>query len=237
MVMNLFQRLIARAENYKPFKNLFMIGALICGGLVFLLIATLWPPSVPVGIQNTAGSPPGAELNKDFNLKKPNELPEHISVKEKKGELRISKKGAHGTVMKRDKGLVFGGRGFEVNGFASKSKLPLGEAFTRHMQREPARMIITVKENLDLTQKEIKPAKPLIFHSRPAGFFKTAKRLEIETDRKPARAPPFKPEFIPETKLLLSQGGESILLLGPAKNSIDLLEDEGLSFNRYHHLQ
>lgn len=244
--MNHFQKLIARAKEYKPAKNLFMIGGFVVGGLVFLLIATLWPSSAPVRTQNTAGAPSSSELkgvepeyygegilptDKDFNPFKKNELPRKISAIEKNGA------GAHVTVMKRDKGLVFGGRGFEATEFASKSGRPLREAFTRHLQRERPRMIITVKENLDLTQKEIKAAKPLIFHSRPAGFFKTAKRVENETDRIPARVPPFNPDFIPETKLLLSQGGESILLLGPAKNPIDLMENEDLSFKRYHQLR
>lgn len=139
---------------------------------------------------------------------------------EKRKKLKIPLADDSASVLVGEKQLVLGGRGFDIQGFASHSELPLEMNFGRRPLKEEPPAFSGEQEKLEPLKEDIRTGKVLIFHSRPTGYFSSAAALENEADVEPARTSALRAETLP--------------LLEPGKVSIDLLRgNETLNKDEY----
>lgn len=130
---------------------------------------------------------------------------------EKRKELKIPLGDDSAPVLVGEKQLVLGGRGFDVQGFASQSAMPL---LNTHLGRRPLKeeppAFSGEQEKLAPLKEDVRTGKVLIFHSRPTGYFSSAPPPpENEADVEPARTSALHAEPPP----LLETGKVSIDLL------------------------
>lgn len=128
------------------------------------------------------------------------------------------------TIRIQDKPLILGGRGFELRGFEEASRQKLFPGFYRIVSpplepdgREP-------KEKLDLSVEKLKENMELIFHTRTARFGKI--KFDLAEEEFETKVPPKKVSTVPaidETKILLSQPKDEMLILQPGEQTMDLL--------------
>lgn len=173
----------------------------------------------------------GYKTDKEYLALQRFELPPQ--KEEKKSEKKTGGKEELDTIRLREKILILGGKGSDIQGFKSKAKdsmnIDENSRLADPLPEEPPK-----KEHvkLDLKEDNIKNKRSLIFHQQGAGFFKTE-----EPDKKDviSKAAPLKTsptlERVPETKLLFSQGKDNQISLQPKEGKLDLLlGNEG--FNR-----
>lgn len=132
-----------------------------------------------------------------------------------------------GRFERREKNLVLGGKGFDIQGFNAQARENLNVDTTSRLMA-PVLPELPKKEpaHLDLEEGLIKDKRTLIFHDQGAGYFKSEK-IEIKEEKpkkpQPKVTAPSGLEIIPETKLRMSQGKDNQLTLSPNERGIDLL--------------
>lgn len=146
-------------------------------------------------------------------------------IKKKRAALLKKKKTSQFVAFRpRDKPIIFGGRGFELQGFEEASKLRLFPGFYRIIDPPLELEGPEKKETLDLSVEKLKEKKELIFHTRSARFGKIKFDLaEEEFEKKVPKKKVSMVTEISETQVLLSQPKDEMLLLQPAENEMDLL--------------
>ncbi len=125
---------------------------------------------------------------------------------------------------KQDRALVLAGKGFQIpdlRRFEPEPSLeinPFVHIKLRARPRGPGEPVDRLDPEFDQAARH----RVLIFRSRESAFYNVPVpqvRLEPPPEPPPARIP----EPVPETRLLLSDGGQTRLLLLPARKRLDLL--------------
>lgn len=146
---------------------------------------------------------------------------------ESEGRKRASESKIPETVHIRDRGLIFGGAGFEIKGFEEVSRGKLNTGFIAHLRPPPIPAAIEREpDRLDLKDEKMKSKKNLIFHPPLATSFRKEPLIpKTPPSRKPTREEerPVALSEIPETKVLLTEEPEGLLKLRPDKEGLDLL--------------
>lgn len=140
---------------------------------------------------------------------------------------------------RREKSLVLGGKGLDIQGFNTQARESLNvDPTSRLAMPLPPEPSKKESAHLDLNEGLIKDKRSLIFHDQGAGYFKSEKIEIKEENPKPPQpkvvTAPTGLEKIPETQLRISQGKDNQLTLSPNEKGIDLLMgNEDLSRKSY----
>lgn len=166
----------------------------------------------------------GYKTDKEYLALRRFELP--VPKEEKKVAKRAGEKEEPDTIGTREKILILGGRGSDIQGFRSKAKDSVSNVSNSHLEaplpEPPPKKEIP---RLDLKEDNVKNNRSLIFHQQGTGFFKAEepeKKDEVAKTAPPKSTSP-KHERVPETQLLFSQGKDNQLILRPKEGEIDLL--------------
>lgn len=166
----------------------------------------------------------GYKTDKEYMALRRFELPS--SKEEKKPEKRIGAKEEPDTIGTREKILVLGGKGSDIQSFRSKATdsmaIDINRRLIEPLPEEPPKK---ERPHLDLKEDNIKNKRSLIFHQQGSGFFKVEEPGKKDEVLKPAPPKATSPalERVPETQLLFSQSKDNQLILKPREGELDLL--------------
>lgn len=166
----------------------------------------------------------GYKTDKEYMALRRFELPS--SKEEKKPEKRGVEKEEPDTIGTREKILVLGGKGSDIQSFRSKATdsmdIDINRRLIEPLPEEPPKK---ERPHLDLKEDNIKNKRSLIFHQQGSGFFKVEEPGKKDEVSKPAPPKATSPalERVPETQLLFSQSKDNQLILKPREGELDLL--------------
>jgi hypothetical protein len=140
-----------------------------------------------------------------------------------KTSVRTNRQKVRATVTRGDKPLTLAGRGFDFKGLQPQSRAAGDVGFVHRLQKPFAKMESNPKDHLDLQLTQAKSSKDLIFHPSSPAFGKYNRQKKYIKDEKPENRKPQVLQDIPETKLLFTEADNSLLILRPGRESLDLL--------------
>jgi hypothetical protein len=136
---------------------------------------------------------------------------------------RSNRQKVRDTVVRSDKPLTLGGRGFDFRGRQLRSKAGRFANFRHRLQKPLPKMEPVPEDSLDLRFSQTKSRKDLIFHPVRQALGKYSRQKIYLKDKKPEEKNPQVLEDISETKLLLMEADNSLLILRRSRESLDLL--------------
>jgi len=127
------------------------------------------------------------------------------------------------TVAVVDKPLTLGGRGFDFKERRLQPQTARLGNFAHRLQKPFPKMEPIPEDHLDLQLIQTKSSKDLIFHPmRPALGKYNRQKIYLKDEKPDARKPQVLQE-VSATKLLLMEADNSLLILRPSRQSLDLL--------------
>ncbi len=138
------------------------------------------------------------------------------------------------TVATGDKPLTLGGRGFDFKGRQAQPKAGRFGNFAHRLQKPFPKMETIPEDHLDLQLVQAKSSKDLIFHPmRPALGKYNRQKVYLKGEKPDDRKPQVLQE-ISDTKLLLMEADNSLLVLRRSRQSWDLLSgNEKINRNEF----
>jgi hypothetical protein len=140
-----------------------------------------------------------------------------------KKPVRRNRQKVRDTVAPGEKPLTLGGRGFDFKGRQLQARTGSFVDFTHRLKKPMPKMEPVQEDSLDLRFIQTKSRKDLIFHPVRRALGKYNRQKIYLKDEKPEKKNPQVLEDISETKLLLMEADNSLLILRRSRESLDLL--------------